>query len=105
MPVGEMNKTESAFEREVLTRMKINGEVLDWKFEVFKLRLAKNTYYTTDFMVFMADRTIRMYEVKGAIWTDDGRVKFKVAAETLPWFTWIAAKRKKDGEWIYEVRT
>jgi hypothetical protein len=100
MPTGEMNKTEQCFEREVLHRMKAAHEVIDWKFEAFKIRLAKKTYYTTDFMVLMADRTIRMYEVKGR-WEDDARVKFKAAAEKLPWFTWIAAKREA-GTWIFE---
>jgi hypothetical protein len=101
MPTGRMNKLEQAFEREVLIPGKSEGRYVKWYFEMFKLRLADRTYYTPDFFVLNYDMTITIYEVKG-YWQEDARVKFKVAAETLPLFTWVATQRMKDGVWKYE---
>ena len=73
------------------------GEVLWWKFEGIKLRLADNTFYTGDFAVQAADEVVEIHEVKG-FWQDDARVKIKVAASLYP-FRFFAVKpiAKKDG--------
>lgn len=100
-PTGTKNKTEQYFEDEVLKPQKYDGRILWYGFELFKLRIAKATYYTPDFMVLSSDLTITMYEVKGH-WRDDARVKFKAAAEVLPIFHWVACIRKREGFWEYE---
>lgn len=98
---GVMNKTERAY-ADLLEYRKQSGEILDWKFEALKLRLADKTFYSPDFMVVDADGFIEVHEVKG-YWEDDARVKVKVAAEQYP-FKFLAVKKvsKAKGEWEFE---
>ena len=99
---GAMNKTEKAY-ADYLEVLKSSGEILWWKFEAVKLRLADNTFYTGDFMILERNGTMRIDEVKG-FWTDDARVKIKVAADIYP-FKFIAVKaeaKKRGGGWSME---
>lgn len=103
LKAGERNKTEQAYEN-LLEAMRISGEVLWYKFEGMKLRLADNTFYTPDFAVMLSSGQIEMHEVKG-FWQDDARVKIKIAAELYP-FRFVAAKpkaKKNGGGWEIEV--
>lgn len=95
LKAGQMNKTEAAY-AQVLELRKRAGEILEYKFEYMKLRLANNTFYTPDFVVVAAGRVIELHEVKG-FWTDDARVKIKVAAELNPYFKFIAVKKVRNG--------
>lgn len=96
LKTGQLNKTEQAYE-ETLKRGMQAGVIAWYKFEGLKLRLADNTFYTPDFAVMSADGVMQMHEVKG-FWTDDARVKIKVAADMYPFrFVAIKAKPKKDG--------
>jgi hypothetical protein len=80
------------------------GELLWYRFEGMKFRLADNTFYTPDFALMRLDGQIEIHEVKG-FWQDDARVKIKVASEMYPFkFIAVKAKAKKDGGgWGYEV--
>ena len=103
LPVGVMNKSEKEFSV-YLESLRISGEILAWKFEPEKFRLANNCYYTPDFFVLNRDSTITFYEVKG-FWTDDARIKIKVVAEQFPWYQFTAAKKrtkKAGGGWDFE---
>jgi hypothetical protein len=99
LKTGAMNRTEAAYDAHLRTRS-IAGEVVWYKFEAVKFRLADNTFYTPDFAVMVADGHLEMHEVKGneAIFADDAKVKIKVAAELYP-FRFVAAfpVRKRDG--------
>ncbi|SDS20559.1 hypothetical protein SAMN05216421_1095 [Halopseudomonas xinjiangensis] len=95
---GQMNKTEQAYAAH-LELLKACGEVLWYSFEGMKFRLADSTFYTPDFPGMLADGHIEIHEVKG-VWTDDARVKIKVAAELFP-FPFVAVKKAKTG-WAYE---
>lgn len=96
LKTGQMNKTEALYAAH-LEQMKRAGEVLWYKFEGVKLRLADNTFYSPDFAVMLANGQMQMHEVKG-FWVDDARVKIKVAAELYPFeFIAVRAKAKKDG--------
>ena len=96
LKTGERNKTEAAYEQHLIQRQHA-GEVAWFRFEGIKLRLADNTHYTPDFAVMLADGRMEIHEVKG-YWTDDARVKIKVAAELYPFaFFAIKKKAKKDG--------
>lgn len=96
LKTGQLNKTEEAYQRELELRWSA-GEVLWFKFEGLKLRLADNTFYTPDFAVMLSDYTIECHEVKG-FWQDDARAKIKIAADMYP-FRFIAVKvqAKKNG--------
>lgn len=100
---GAMNKTEAAYESYLKTLL-MAGELLWYKFEGMKFRLADNTFYTPDFIVMLADGQIEAREVKG-FWQDDARVKIKVAAEMYPLkFVAVKVRAKKDGGgWEEEV--
>ena len=91
MKKGAMNKTESAYAN-VLEMRKRAGEVEWYAFEGMKFRLADNTFYTPDFSVMLTSGQVELHEVKG-FWTDDARVKIKVAASLFP-FQFIAVYMK-----------
>lgn len=102
LKTGQMNKTESAY-CQLLELRKRAGEIVWYRFEGIKLRLADNTFYTPDFAVMLSTGEMEMHEVKG-FWTDDARVKIKVAAEQYP-FRFIAVKpkaKKAGGGWEVE---
>lgn len=96
LKTGAMNKTEQAYAD--LLKDWVSIEIVQWfRFEGLKLRLADNTFYTPDFAVMGMDGVMEMHEVKG-FWTDDARVKIKVAAEMYPFrFIAVKPKAKKDG--------
>ena len=93
---GAMNKTEAAYAA-TLEQRRATGEVLWWKFEGLKFRLADNTFYTPDFAVMLANGALEAHEVKG-FWVDDARAKIKIAADMYPLqFVAVQARPKKDG--------
>lgn len=96
---GAMNKTEERY-ASVLEQRRLAGEISWWGFEPLKLRLAKATFYSPDFMVLDGDGLVEMHEVKGH-WEDDARVKIKVAAERFPMFRFVAVSQVHGG-WKYE---
>lgn len=103
LKTGVRNKTEQAYESLLNTRLHV-GEILWFKFEGLKLRLADNTFYTPDYSVMLADGMMEMHEVKG-FWQDDARAKIKIAAELYP-FRFLAVKpqaKKDGGGWAIEV--
>ncbi len=79
LKAGAMNKTEAAYAAH-LEWLKQAGDVVWFRFEGVKLRLADSTFYTPDFAVMAVDGVLEMHEVKG-FWEDDARVKVKVAAD------------------------
>jgi len=105
LKAGEMNKTEAAY-AERLRALQAAGEVLWYRFEGVKLRLANNTFLTVDFAVLRSDGQFELHDCKGskAIYTDDAKVKMKVAAEMYPFVFRIAYPRKKrdGGGWLVE---
>ena len=103
LKTGQKNKTEQAYELEVLKPAMQDGSISWYRFEGVKLRLADNTFYTPDYCVMRSDGTMEMHEVKG-FWQDDARVKIKVASDNYP-FRFIAVKRqakKNGGGWSIE---
>lgn len=100
LPTGMMNKTE-AYYAECLEQRKQGREILWFKFEGIKLRLADNTFYTPDFIILMADRSIECHEIKGFM-QDDANVKIKVAASIYP-FKFVIVRKRKGG-WEFEEK-
>jgi hypothetical protein len=96
LKTGVMNKTEEAYAAELEKRKQL-GEVLWFKFEGLKFRLADNSFYTPDFIVMLSNNELEAHEVKG-FWMDDARTKIKVAADLYPLrFIAVRVKPKKDG--------
>lgn len=102
LKVGAMNKTEAAYAQALQIR-KHAGEIVWYRFEGIKFRLADNTFYTPDFAVMLADGAMECHEVKG-FWQDDARAKIKIAADQYPFrFVAVTAKPKKaGGGWAME---
>jgi len=99
---GQMNKTETEYYQYLKTLEQAN-EIIWFKFEGLKFKLANNTTYTPDFVVMNKDGLIELHEVKG-YWMDDARVKIKVAADMYP-FKFMAIKKrtkKQGGGWEIE---
>ena len=104
---GTMNKTEAAYAA-FLEQRRIAGEVAWWKFEALTLKLALGTRLTPDFFVMLADGSLEAHDTKGSlhVYTDDAKVKMKVAASLFPFrfFVAIPRARKAGGGWdISEV--
>lgn len=102
LKTGEMNKTEAAYARH-LEGLKATGEVAWFRFEGLKFRLADGCFYTPDFAVMRGDGAMEAHEVKGH-WSDDARVKIKVAAEMYP-LRFLAVRvvaKRNGGGWEVE---
>lgn len=96
LKAGQMNKTEAAYAA-VLEQEKQAGQILWYRFEGVKLRLADNTFYSPDFFVMRASGLLEAHEVKGH-WQDDARAKIKIAADQYPFrFVAVKVRAKKDG--------
>jgi hypothetical protein len=97
LPAGKANKTEAAY-GDFLELRRRAGEVLWFKFEGMKFKLADNTFYTPDYPVLLADGTMEMHEVKGFM-LEDANVKIKVAAELYPFAFFVVRKGKTPTSW------
>lgn len=100
---GERNKSEIAYEDQVLKPAMQAGEILWYAFEPWKVRIGANCFYTPDYGVLRKNGMLECHEVKG-FWTDDARVKIKAAAANLP-VQFIAVTRiskARGGGWSEE---
>jgi hypothetical protein len=102
MKSGELNKTELAYQAHLEER-KLAGEILWYKFEGMKFRLADNCFYLPDYAVLLSNGEMEMHEVKGAkaIFQCDAKAKIKIASEMYP-FRFIAVfpiPNKNGGGW------
>jgi hypothetical protein len=88
---GQQSAHEVAFEGHL--RARLGKDVLWFKYESVKVKLADGTWYTADFVALHDDHVLVCYEVKpgrmvngelGTIITDGAAVKLKVAAEHFP---------------------
>ncbi|WP_048996105.1 hypothetical protein [Burkholderia multivorans] len=96
LKAGQMNKTEQRYAAHLEAR-KQAGEIVWYRFEGIKFRLADNTFFTVDFAVMLTDRSLEMHEVKGFM-QDDANVKLKVAADAYP-FRFVLVRKAKGGAW------
>lgn len=101
-PITGMNKTEAAYS-ETLEAKRLAGEILEWKFEPIKFKLADLTFYTPDFAVQLPDGTLEFVDVKGRLgegaggMEGDAYIKLKMVAKLYPWFRFVAASKTKQG--------
>lgn len=96
LKTGERNKLEASYERHLEAR-KQAGEVLWYKFEGMKFRLADKCSYCPDFAVLLANGEVELHETK-SYWVGGAKEKIKIAAELYPFrFIAVYAIPKKDG--------
>lgn len=97
LPAGQMNKLEASYAA-LLEARKAAGEIIWFSFEMVTLKLAADTRYTPDFALLLANGELEFHETKGGWVSDDGLVKWKVAAQLFPArFLWVTAIPKKEG--------
>lgn len=101
LKAGAMNKTEAAW-ADNLERLKQRGDVLWYRFEGIKLRLADKTFYSPDFAVMRSTGELQCHEVKGFM-MDDANVKIKVAAEQFP-MTFLLVRKGKGKTALWDVK-
>jgi hypothetical protein len=100
---GTMNKTEARY-ADILKAREIAGEILWWKYECIKFKLADKCWFNVDFLVLTADGTLECHEVKGGFIMDDAAVKLKTAAAMYPLrFLKCVYKNKATGWTITEM--
>lgn len=108
-----MSKAEVEYAQELEFR-RLGGEIADWGYERITFRLADRTRYTPDFDVLYPDGRFELVEIKAtwtgggknrAGWTKDSKIKFKVARESFPMFTFRAFRKlpKREGAGFEEV--
>ena len=90
------NKLETRY-GQYLTLRKHAGEIMDWRYEAIKLRLAPKTYFTPDFCVWYPDGALEFLEVKGFM-RDDAAVKLKTAAVLFPYHRFVLVTWE-HGKW------
>ena len=94
---GEMNGLERKYAAHLEVR-KLAGEIADWKFDSWKVRLLDDKcWLVVDFMVMLADGTIQFHECKGFM-EGDAWLKLKMAAEFYWMFDFFLVKAKKKAE-------
>ena len=101
---GQMNRLEAEYAA-YLEIQRQAGEIISYQFEAVKLRIARKTFYTPDFLVMSSDdNRLTFHEVKG-FWRDDARVKIKAVAALFPfWFVAVTKKLKRNGGgWEFET--
>lgn len=99
LPVTRMNKTEVRWADE-LWKLQLAGKVHQYWFEPVKFRLGLSAWYTPDFVVWMADDTVEVHEVKG-FWREAARVRIKTVATNYPLYRFVAI-RLVEGRWERE---
>lgn len=97
---GEMNGIEKLYAAHLETR-RLVGEILDWKFEAIKLKLARATFLTLDFLITKPNYRLELHDTKGHM-EDDAAVKLKLATEMFPMFRIVVVKRiGKPKHWSF----
>jgi hypothetical protein len=91
---GTMNETEKTYAW-ILEAKKQKKEILDYKYEGFKLRLADDCWYVVDFMVYRLDGVMEVHECKGPYIREDAMIKLRCIAEQYPFPVFLCQRVKK----------
>ena len=110
---GEMSKAELAYLAHLEAQLAA-GEILGFRYEAVKLRLADNTWFTPDFFVMTLDRGMELHEVKAGTkrggkvvpyMKEDAWMKLKIASELWHEYTFrlcFQHPQNMGGQW--EIR-
>jgi hypothetical protein len=108
---GVMNGLEKRYAAHLELRKTV-GEILIYRFEPIKFRLAPSTYYSPDFVVMMPNGSFECHETKGTIkdkstgrskphYEDDSIIKVKMAADIFTEFTFRMTWFEKGVGWKF----
>lgn len=73
--------------------LKRAGEVLWWKYEGLRLRLADGALFSPDFTVVVKGGVLELHEVKGQ-WREAAKVRWKLAKESFPFVFKLVTKER-----------
>lgn len=110
LPAGVMNKTEAAHAASLDVMLHARPRaILMYGYEVIKFYIGqtpdnRQMWYTPDFLVQLADRSLECHEVKGAYITEDAAVKLVAAARLYPQFLFVRYQKTKQGWTRKEIR-
>jgi hypothetical protein len=96
---GYASRLEARY-AEHLTALVRAGEVAEWWYEPFSIKLAPNTFHRPDFLVQLADGSMELHECKG-FFRDDALVKSKITASMYP-FPYLVCRWGKASGWVVE---
>lgn len=84
-----------------LTRRKASGEILKADYQPERLRIGEGAYYTPDFRIQHADKSIEFIEIKGGHIREASLVRIKAAALIHPYIfsMWQKLPKKHGGGW------
>tara|TARA_B100001029_G_C14948083_1_gene387128 strand:- start:153 stop:512 length:360 start_codon:yes stop_codon:yes gene_type:complete len=97
----KMNKLEKRY-GDYLNQLKMAGEIIDYRYEAFSLKIGFNCRYHFDFFVVTKDE-FQIHETKGFM-RDDARVKLMGAAASFPWFRFFLVKAEGRSFKISEIK-
>jgi len=81
---------------------KISSEIIDYSYEIVKLRISDTGLYTPDFLVWDADE-LQFHEVKG-MRREAGMVRLRTAAHQVRWARFFLVTKNKNKWKIEEVK-
>ncbi len=106
LPKGP-NLTEGRY-AELLEIGRIDGAIARYEYEPRTFPLSRSMppvyrcEYTPDYGVELPDGRLEYHEVKGGHIREDSWIKFKWAVDLYPQYTFVLARRRKDGSWAIE---
>lgn len=77
----------------VLEQLRAEGQILWYKYEGLRFKLATGAMYSPDFPVVTADGTLEIHEVKGQ-WREAAKVRWKIVREQFPFVFKLVQKGK-----------
>ncbi len=92
----KMNLTEKRYVDQ-LEMMRLNGEIVDWRYEPMRFKVGEGAWYKPDFLIVLTNK-FEIHEVKGGFIRTPAMVRFKAAMMLYPWFKW-KMMQWKNGEW------
>ena len=96
-PDNGMNRLEARYAQYLELQVKA-GQIRAWAYEPVRLKLAKLTTYTPDFLVEPWQGRPELHECKGFL-REDAAVKLKVAAQRFAMFDFKLVRQNRNGSW------
>lgn len=98
-----MNKLETRYS-EQLEMLKRSGNIIDWRFNSIRFRLADGLWYKPDFFITKSTH-FEVHEVKGS-WKAknqrDAKTRLKACAERYQEFKWLVVQWDRKFGWKYQ---
>lgn len=95
---GEPNQTERRFAIDVLDPMLGQGEILRYEYEAITFHIHGVAKYTPDYVTWLPEGGLWVFEVKGAHIHEKDRIRWKAHSKARPWIRWTMVQWQ-DQQW------